>query len=106
MIGVDLGKRSFQLHGAREDGPAAFLPLAEAIRVVFRRRLRGIPSFGSRGAPLVESARRRPCPPSNSVSKATIGSTFSIAEIIAVQPQCHENRDAPNRANRIEKHWI
>ena len=24
MIGVDLGKRSFQLHGAREDGSAAF----------------------------------------------------------------------------------
>ena len=24
MIGIDLGKRSFQLHGAREDGSAVF----------------------------------------------------------------------------------
>ena len=43
MIGVDLGKRSFQLHGAREDGSAAF-----------RRKV-------SRDRFLEEMSKRGPC---------------------------------------------
>ena len=38
---------------------AALLLLAAAIRVIFRRCVRGIPRFGSRGSPLVESAPDR-----------------------------------------------
>ena len=41
-----------------------------------------------------------PCPPSNSASKATIGSTSSIAGIFA-PPRCHENWDAPRVSGRI-----
>ena len=43
MIGVDLGKRSFQLHGVREDGTA-----------IFRKKV-------SRERFLAEVSEREPC---------------------------------------------
>ena len=41
MIGVDLGKRSFQLHGIREDGSAAFRMKASRERFLEEMSKRG-----------------------------------------------------------------
>ena len=43
-----------------------------------------------------------PSPPSNSASKATVGSIFSIAGTVAAQPQCHENWDAPRSQDLLD----